>query len=282
MPEIQSRTFEAGGMQLHALEVGEGHPVLFLHGWPTNAQLWRHVLPQVGKHRRAIALDLPGYGQSDKPYDASYDFAFYDRMLDAALEALDVQQLGLCVHDAGGAIGLHWAVQRADRITDLCLLNTVASHKVSFAVRAFVWSTKIPLLRGLMTGPWAAERAMFAGVRNKSRLTPEVLQIYRQPFEDANARAVYRKGVGALNWQGLEAIAQGLEQFKDTPVRLIYGTRDVILPAVARTMAGVQATLPHAELTALKLGHFLQEDDPDAVAELLREFFARRLQMSER
>ena len=71
MATTKSTTFSAAGLELHALEAGQGEPVLFLHGWPTHAQLSRHVLAEVGESRRAIALDLPGFGRSAKPLDAA-------------------------------------------------------------------------------------------------------------------------------------------------------------------------------------------------------------------
>lgn len=136
MAEVKSRTFRAAGLDLHALEAGEGAPVLFVHGWPTNAQLWRHVLATVGEGRRAIALDLPGFGCSAKPGDVSYGFGFHDRVFDEVLSALGVEgPLGLCVHDAGGPLALHWAVQRVEQIERLCLLNTLTSPQVSWAVK---------------------------------------------------------------------------------------------------------------------------------------------------
>ena len=58
-------------MRLHYLEQGTGEPALMLHGWPTSSYLWRGVAPIVARGNRVIALDLPGFGRSDKPLDAS-------------------------------------------------------------------------------------------------------------------------------------------------------------------------------------------------------------------
>ena len=167
MATVKSTTFKACGLELHALEAGEGQPVLFVHGWPTNAQLWRHVLAEVGETRRAIAIDLPGFGQSAKPLDAAYDFKFYDQVFDESLAALGVDRLGLCVHDAGGALGLHWAVQHPDRISELCLLNTVASAKASWAVVAFILLARTPLLCRLTRPNGGSPRACATACRTE-------------------------------------------------------------------------------------------------------------------
>lgn len=80
---IESHYVEAAGLRLHYRSCGEGEPVLLLHGWPTSSYLWREVIPAIAAAgSRAIALDLPGFGASDKPLDASYSFHFFMRALE--------------------------------------------------------------------------------------------------------------------------------------------------------------------------------------------------------
>lgn len=263
--------------ELHALEAGDGPPVLFLHGWPTNAELWRHALPVVARAgRRAIALDLPPLGRSRGPADERYTLELYARLLDGALAALGVDgRLGLCVHDAGGPIGLHWAVERVRRISDLCLLNTLTSPRLSWAVWGFLVAARVPLLRGGFASPLGVRRTIQLGVRTR-RLDDETLRRYSDPFRPPAARRAWLRAVGVFRAEMLRPVDEGLPRFRDTPVRLIYGRRDWILPEIADTMARVQGQLPHAELTVLPdLGHFLQEDDPERVGALLAEFFGR-------
>ena len=69
LPEISSEFVDLEGTMVHYLEAGQGEPVLMLHGWPTSSHLYRDILPEIGRTHRAIALDLPGYGLSDKPLD---------------------------------------------------------------------------------------------------------------------------------------------------------------------------------------------------------------------
>ncbi len=110
MASASSHEVEVEGLRLHYLEAGEGDPVLLLHGWPTSSFLWRNLIPILAEGNRVIAPDLPGFGRSDKPLDASYSFGFYNRVLDGFLSAVGVSRLhGLAVHDIGGPIGLHWA-----------------------------------------------------------------------------------------------------------------------------------------------------------------------------
>jgi pimeloyl-ACP methyl ester carboxylesterase len=98
---------EVRGLRLHCLEAGEGDPILLLHGFPTSSHLYRNIIPTLAKTHRVIALDLPGYGLSDKPLDAPYDFDFYTNTLNDLLDALGIERTNLVVHDLGGPVGMY-------------------------------------------------------------------------------------------------------------------------------------------------------------------------------
>ena len=72
--EATNNYVEVDGTRLHYLDAGSGDTVLLLHGWPTSSFLWRGVIGPIAERNRTIALDLPGFGKSDKPLDASYSF----------------------------------------------------------------------------------------------------------------------------------------------------------------------------------------------------------------
>ncbi|HEY2635869.1 MAG TPA: alpha/beta fold hydrolase, partial [Solirubrobacteraceae bacterium] len=105
---------------------GTGPPVLFVHGEPTWSFRWRKVMPPVlDAGHRCIAPDLPGFGRSDKPIDL--DWYSYDRhaeALGALVEELDLRDATVVVHDWGGPIGLRVAVEQADRIDRIVILDT--------------------------------------------------------------------------------------------------------------------------------------------------------------
>src|SRR3954470_17842916 len=115
---------EVDGLALAYREQGAGPAVLLLHGWPTSSFLWRDVMPPIAERNRVIALDLPGFGASDKPGDVRYGFELFGKALDGFLAALDIDRTAIGVHDLGGPIGIHWAVHHPERVTKLALLNT--------------------------------------------------------------------------------------------------------------------------------------------------------------
>ena len=122
--EPQYRQVE--GLRLAHVDEGDGAPVVFWHGEPTWSFLWRKVAPPVLEAGyRAIMPDLPGFGRSDKPIDE--DWYSYDRHVAAAaqlLEDLDLRGATFVMHDWGGPIGLRVAVELADRVDRLVLMDT--------------------------------------------------------------------------------------------------------------------------------------------------------------
>jgi pimeloyl-ACP methyl ester carboxylesterase len=274
MTEAALDRVEVDGLTIAYRELGSGPPVLLLHGWPTSSFLWRDVMEPIAEHNRVLAIDLPGFGGSDKPLGVRYGFELFDRTLDGFLAALGIEQVGLAVHDLGGPIGLHWAVHRPQRVTRLALLNTLVYPEFSEAVLQFIKACSTPELRDQLTSPAGLEAAMGLGLADEASLTDEVLAAVREPFQsEESRRALADAGVG-LEPEGFVEIARLLPSLR-MPVRVVYGERDRILPDVAQTMARVKADLPQAEVTALpECGHFLQEEAPEEIGSQLARFFA--------
>jgi haloalkane dehalogenase len=268
-------TVQVDGRTVAYRELGEGPAVVLLHGWPTSSFLWRNVMPAIAPSNRVIAPDLPGFGASDKPTGVRYDFALFEGALDGLLAQLDVDRVGLAVHDIGGPIGVHWALEHPERVTGLALLNTLVYPELDPAVLEFVKALTTPELRDQITSPEGLANVLRLGLADKSKATDEVIAGVCAPFaDDASRRALADAGVG-LELEVFASIAERLPTLH-LPVRIVYGEQDSILPDVAETMARLARDLPQAEVTILpECGHFLQEEAPEQVGEVLAEFFAK-------
>ena len=113
----EPRYRQMDGLRLAHVDEGDGAPVVFWHGEPTWSFLWRKVVPPLP--------DLPGFGRSDKPIDE--DWYSYDRHVDAAkrlVEDLDLRGATFVCHDWGGPIGLRVAVELAERVDRLVVMDT--------------------------------------------------------------------------------------------------------------------------------------------------------------
>lgn len=273
-PSIKSQFIKVEHLKLHYLEMGSGEPILLLHGWPTSSYLWRNLIPTLAENNRVIALDLPGFGRSDKRLSDSFSFTYQNKMIDSFLKQLGVEKVNLAVHDLGGPLGLFWAIRNPEKISRLTLLNTLVYPEFSWAVKLFGLSTILPGVKTWLTSPRGLRAAMRLGIVNKDDLSKADIEQYQRPFQSKESRKVLLKTVQRLSIKGYHEIAEKLPKL-DIPVQVIYGKNDKILPKVADTMARVKKDLPQAKVTALDdCGHFLQEDKPLEIAQLMSTFYS--------
>ncbi|MFD1933168.1 haloalkane dehalogenase [Nonomuraea mangrovi] len=105
-------------------DLGDGTPMVFLHGNPTSSYLWRHVLPAVGDPGRRLAPDLIGMGESGKP-PIEYTFADHARYLAAWFDALALDDVVLVGHDWGGALAFDFAARHPGRVRGIAFTETI-------------------------------------------------------------------------------------------------------------------------------------------------------------
>jgi len=117
---------------MHVERYGHGGaPVLLVHGFGTCAFLWRNVGPEIAlANRTAFAVDLFGHGESDRPFDAQFGIAAQSDYLDRALTALRLSKATVVGIDLGGAVAMHLAYNRPDRVERLVLVNPIAFDDV--------------------------------------------------------------------------------------------------------------------------------------------------------
>src|SRR5271169_6148952 len=121
------------GSEMAYVDVGEGDPIVLLHGNPTSSYLWRNVLPHLEPLGRCIAPDLIGVGDSDKLPDSGpgwYRFVEQRRYLDALLEALDVRErVTLVIHDWGSTLGFDWANRHREAVKGIAYMEAVVGRQ---------------------------------------------------------------------------------------------------------------------------------------------------------
>jgi haloalkane dehalogenase len=266
------KTVQVQGLTLGYRELGSGPPALLLHGWPTSSLLWRKVMgPIADRQHHVVALDLPGFGASDKPLDVRYSFDFFERVIDGFLDQLGIGPVAIVGHDLGGPIAVHWALRRPERVTAIALLNTLLYPQFCPAVTEFVQKLLASGRREQLTSPEGLAEVLRQGLAECSpsvQMLADVLGPFRT---DDDRRALANAGIG-LAVSGFVEIEQSLGSLH-VPVRAVYGAEDGLLPDVSETMVRLQRDVPHARITELAgCGHFLQEEQPEEVASLLAEF----------
>ena len=117
------------GKRMAHVEIGQGDPILFLHGNPTSSFLWRDVMAAMAGSGRLLAPDLIGMGDSDKldnPGPDSYRFVEHRAYLDAWIEAVIPEgKITLVIHDWGSALGFHWAHRNPQRVRGIAYMEAI-------------------------------------------------------------------------------------------------------------------------------------------------------------
>ncbi len=281
---FRSKFHAADGVRLAYVEQGKGEPVVLLHGNPTWGFLYRKFIAPLARTHRVIVPDHMGFGRSDKPLDPSlYRLARHIANLESLLLKLDVRNATLVMQDWGGPIGLGFAVRHPDRIKRLVIMNTWAwVIPAGTRIHPLLEQFRTPglgeaLVQGLNL---FVEGFLPAGIWKKEGVTPALMRAYRAPFPDWNSR------VGILAFPrdivigdehpsalAMREIEQKLPTLK-VPVLLIWAMKD---PAFPKAMIGLwQKVYPHAQLhTLAEAGHYLQEDEPEQIVGLIRDFLRR-------
>lgn len=113
------------GVDTFVINEGFGQPVLFLHGAPDSADMWRGVIEQLNGRFHCIAPDLPGFGRSVAPDEFDFSLDNQARWVDAVVETLNIRQpINLVMHDFGGHFGLAWAIKTPHKVRRLVISNT--------------------------------------------------------------------------------------------------------------------------------------------------------------
>jgi haloalkane dehalogenase len=110
---------------MHYIDVGEGNPILFLHGNPTSSCLWRNIIPHLSGQARCIAPDLIGVGKSDHP-DIPYRYDDHYRYVSGFIDALGIgSNLTLVVHDWGSGLGFRWAHEHESSVKAIAFMEAI-------------------------------------------------------------------------------------------------------------------------------------------------------------
>ncbi len=276
---ISEKIARVDGLNIHYLAAGEGDPVVLLHGTPAYSYLWRKIIPPLARNLLVIAPDLPGFGRSDKPLGAPYTIDYYATVLDGFFRILGIERTALVVHDLGGPAGLLWAARNPGKVTRLAIMETgIHREKMPFWLRLSFLAAFVPGLRDLLVSPAGLAATLKLAVVNKQVMTRETIAAYQAPFATAEARHVLLKTTQTLyktmtasGPNELDEMAEKISTLK-LPVHLIYGRGGVEM-GVAAQMSGLQRVFPDARLTVIpQCGHFVQEDQPEMLSELLVEF----------
>ncbi len=251
--------------------------VVFVHGLMASSESWRKVFPGAAGGRPAIAVDLPGFGYSARPWPHDYT---HEGQAAALLDFLDVRQIeriALVGNSLGAATAVAVAAARPERVAALVLVDPPSSSwEIPWHLR---------LLRAPVVGELAGElacRPLFAwGLRHVlfargDRATEETVDVYWRPITVTGTR---RAALAAA--RSTPAGFDKLEAAVRAPTLVLWGREDRLIPA--RTGLQLSGRIPGAKLVVLPdVGHVPQEEAPEAFVREVAGFLDASLGRSQR
>lgn len=270
------------GKRMAYVEVGEGDPIVFLHGNPTSSYLWRNIIPHLADKGRCIAPDLIGMGDSEKLEDSnenSYTFMQHREYLDGLLAQLGVHKnVTLVIHDWGSALGFDWANRHRDAVKGIAYMEAIVAPFPD-------WSDWNPAIKPVFQGfrsPAGEEMILDKNMFIEKVLPASVLRRMGDAEKNAYGRPFLEAGESrrpTLTWPrelpiagepgNVAAIASDYANWlaeSEVPKLLINAKPGAIL-------VGKQLELcrqwPNQTEVEVRGSHFIQEDSPHEIGEAI-------------
>ncbi|MGH1342373.1 MAG: alpha/beta fold hydrolase [Nannocystales bacterium] len=290
-----SKFVDVGDAVMHYVETGpaDGEPVLLVHGIPTQAFLWRDVMPEL-TGKRVIAIDLIGYGRSERPEGLPYTPAMQVEFLDAFADELGLEGVHLVVQDLGGPVGLRWASENPDQVASITMFETLWSTLPGLESLPPDFAMLIGALRTDGVGEMmVAEQAVFLNALDGLtfiELPEDIQEVYRHPWQEPQDRVdvFLPSGPRAFPFPDdpvATAFVGGYQEYlstTDTPKLVIDIFPGVLSNLEVAPSAGgdpirnaqfAATEFPNIELVELQNGaHFAQEDIPVELGETINGF----------
>lgn len=267
----------AGGTRTRLVQAGPAgasEAVVFVHGNPGSADDWERLVGAAGEAgHRAIAFDLPDFGETIAPAGFAHDVPAYATFVAAALAELGVERVHLVIHDFGGPIGLVWAMMHAEALASVTLIDTGLMPGYRWHPLARIWRTPVAgeLLQATATRPLFR---FLVNVQEPRGLPREFVERMYDQFDRRTRRAVLKLYRATPDPGGMSENLIGLFRPRDIPALVIWGEDDAYLPS--SFAQGQQQAFPSAEVHVLPAsGHWPFADAPEVVERLLVEFLAR-------
>lgn len=284
---MHKKFIDIKGLKIAYVEQGEGKPLIFLHGNPTSSYLWRNIMEPLSDHRRCIALDLIGMGDSSKLPDSDasrYTFADHYHYLEQALAKLEIERDAVfVVHDWGSALGFHWANQHREAVSGICYMEAI--------VRPLSWEefpeSARPIFQGfrspagedlILNKNYFVERVLVGSILRT--LTTEEMTEYRRPFlipgEDRRPTLTWPRQI-PIDGEPEDVVsivsdyATWLEQ-SDVPKLFINAEPGALLIGDQREYC---RTWPNQSEVTVAGSHFIQEDSPTEISTAISEWLTQ-------
>ena len=262
-------------VKLYYTDEGNGPPLLLIHGFGASTYTWRHIAPELALTHRVIAVDLKGFGQSDKPFDGRYSVFDQAALLAQLIEDKDLRNLTIVGHSFGGGVALRLALEAdqrfAGRISKLVLLDSIAYPQ---NIPVFFRLLDMPLVSHLgvrMVPPSVQTRvALRIAYFDDSKIDPDEVETYAAPLKTAAGKHAIIHSARQIMPEDLAQISERYKSIK-LPTLILWCDHDRIVPLEVGLK--LRRSLPNSTLRLVEdCGHMPQEEQPASTLKLIKGF----------
>lgn len=280
---LKGQKLQVKGANMHYMEMGQGDPVLFIHGMPTSSYLWRNIMPSLSGYGRCIAPDLIGMGQSDKP---DIDYTVFDHIdyMEAFIGQLNLENITLVLHGWGSVIGFELARRHPDKIKAIAFyeshikpVSNWADLSLPVQQFAIMLQNKKAAHQAIVNQNYLVKRLLPSGVVNK--LPEEVMDHYLAPFPTNESRRPLWQYVNDLPLgSGPDHVIDLIKNYSTWlatttfPKLMLYA-----IPGFITTVDMLCWGRDHLQSLTLApledVMHFAQESDPEGFSKALTDWY---------
>lgn len=268
---VSSRMIDlASGVRVRVAEAGpaSGAPVIMLHGWAASVYTFRHALELLpARGFRVIAVDMRGFGLSDKPTQpGAYAVGAYMADLDALFDALSIGRASMAGHSMGGGLALRYALARPHRLNALALINPTELVPISalVAVRAMPRWLVEAIGERMVTRRLVKLVLEHIAFGDTSILSSEIVDEYWAPTQIPGYMRALRRTAAEFDWT---PISDEAARSLTLPTAVVLGTKDRLV----RNAGSAARRLNCAAVHELEAGHCVHEERPREVYDIVAE-----------
>jgi pimeloyl-ACP methyl ester carboxylesterase len=263
---IDGAFIKVGGVNTHLIRKGKGKPLILVHGVFSSSCVWRKNIDELSQHFDVIAVDLKGYGYSDKPADGKYSREYIRQFVLDFMEALKVDRAILVGHSWGGGIAVDLALHHPERVEKLILIDSTGYPPKSSLI---AWLLKLPGIGRFLLA--ASDRKTFENILkekvffNPGLVTKEEVEGWMRPYY---VRGAAQAALELRNYHF--DMAEEIRNISQ-PTLIIWGREDKTLPV--EMTERFRQDIKNSVLQIIpNCGHNPQEEKPEEVNELIKQF----------
>ncbi len=267
---------DVGGVKYHYLHVpGNGETVVLIHGFGSSTYTWEGVLPYMAREGLNLyAVDMMGFGWSDKPKGAAYDPASLMEGVNAWMDKMGISRATVVGNSLGGEVSLLLAGRHPDKVARLVLIDPRVYLKTRPFIVRLAAMPGAGFLSRLVFGKGMVRDNIEAVFYNDSLITEDRVQSYYDRLRSEGALAA-TTAIARSTGKQPTAEVEGLPPKITAPTLVVWGADDAWIPV--EHAYRLKKEIPNARLFIIEqCGHVPQEEKPQVTAKVLADFVLGR------